>query len=63
MSAVVVDPTQQSGRPRKKKAKSEAAAQSTPQPPEAEVGNGSADAITNGTDGASGNPYIKEIQK
>lgn len=63
MSAVVADPTQQSKRSRKKKANAENPAQSAPTPADAEAGNGTADAASNGADGSYESPYIKELQK
>lgn len=63
MSAATSNPMQQSSRARKKKAKSEAPTQSAPALPEAEAASGSADAVTNGSDGAYESPYIKELYK
>ena len=63
MSAAASNPAQQSSRARKKKAKSEAPTQAAPAPPEAEAASGSADAVTNGSDGAYESPYIKELYK
>ena len=63
MSAAASNPAQQTSRARKKKAKSEVPTQSVPAPPEAEAQSGSADAVTNGSDGAYESPYIKELYK
>ena len=63
MSAPATDTTQQSKRGRKKKANAEPPAPSTSTPVDADAGNGTADAATNGNDGAYESPYIKELYK
>lgn len=63
MSALPPDTTQQSKRGRKKKASAETPAQSTSTPVDADAGNGTADAATNGNEGTYESPYIKELYK